>query len=500
MSDGLLNRRVMLANALATAGFVAGLPRLAQAASGSPQCPSVSSPPTALPPLSGTPLGTIAASKNLLLGAQLSIANNPVYGPGMYDSVYQQVVLREKPAFIAFGSAFKFDTVCPDPPDPNGNLVYTQKAYGVTNTWYQVNDLASGAMGHRFLARADALIWNGLDTAPSWLMPLPANSTTATAAYKYNVSFLVKYVQAAVNKMTTLQNGNAGFFHAACIINEPIVPNFGNPQSPTPAYFRDGPWLPPGQQVGTAPKVPDYITQAFKTAQSARASAARALKQPATTAKFFINEALCETDQFGPVMRPALLALLKAMITDKLNIQAVGLECHLQPQMMFDAYHPDWTAFGKFIDDIAALGLEVYITELDVIDYETACSSSAPSSGDSDYLIDIYYSTFLTQVLSHTAVKAVTFWDLSDRYSFYRYADVATLYGYNAIPRPRPANTPWPNCTTLPPNAQAIACPRPGVFDDQMAQKPARQSITSALNAASPRRRSRHRAIRPFPP
>ena len=317
------SRRELLANTLATAGFVAGMPGLARAGSASPQCPSVSDPATSLPPLTDTPLGTIAASKNLLLGAQLGVADNQAYGPGMYDTVYQQVVVREKPAFIAYGSAFKFDSVCPDPPDAKGNLVFTQKAYGVTDTWYVAEQLTSAVMGQGFRARADALIWNGVATAPSWLMPLPANATTANAAYKSNVSYLVKYIQAAISKMTSLEGSNANLFHAACIVNEPILPNFANPQSPTPATFRDGPWLPPGQLVGTAPKVPDYIVQAFTTAQNARATAAKALKQPAITAKFFVNEALCETDQFGPVMRPALLALLKAMLAAKLNVQAV---------------------------------------------------------------------------------------------------------------------------------------------------------------------------------
>ena len=474
----------MLARTLAAAGFVASGPRLSRAGSASPQCPSVDAPPTSLPTLSGPPLGTIAASRNLLLGAQMGIAGNPAYGPALYDPIYQQVVAREEPAFIAYGSAFKFDAVCPDPPTSNGALVFTQKAYGVSNTWYVANDLTSFARSQGCRARADAIIWNGVSTAPSWLKPLPAKATSATPAYRSNLSYLVKYVSAALEKMTSLQAGDPSFFHAACLVNEPIVPNFANSQSPSPATFRDGPWLPPGHLVGTAPGVPDYISNAFRYGEVYRRYWARRLKQPATTAKFFVNEALCESDQFGPVMRPALLALLKAMLAAKLNLQAVGLECHLQPQMMNDAYHPDWTAFGTFIEEIAALGLEVYITELDVIDYETSCFGRPGSPQDSDYLIDIYYSSFLSKVLSYPAVKAVTLWDLSDRYSFYRYSDEASLYGYDAIPRPRPAGTSWPNCPTLPANAQAIACPRPDAFDDQMVQKPARQSIAAALNAA----------------
>ena len=71
----------MLTRTLAAAGFVASGSRLARAGSASPQCPSVNAPPTVLPTLSGPPLGTMAASRNLLLGAQMGIADNPAYGP-----------------------------------------------------------------------------------------------------------------------------------------------------------------------------------------------------------------------------------------------------------------------------------------------------------------------------------------------------------------------------------------------------------------------------------
>ena len=186
-------------------------------------------------------------------------------------------------------------------------------------------------------------------------------------------------------------------------------------------------------------------------------------------------------------MRPALLSLLRKMQRAGLKLDAVGLECHLQPQMMHDPGNPDWTAFGAFIEAIGALGLEVHITELDVLDYATSCNGAAGSAKASDDLVGTYCETFLRKVLAYPHVTAVSFWDLSDRYSFYRYFDVASWYGYERIPRPKPAGTPWPACPALPADAASIACPRPTVFDDAMVPKPARERIAAAL-AAAPRR------------
>ena len=455
------------------------------AASASPQC-SVAAEPASAPAFSSTPLGVLAAAKNIAFGIQASPADNPAYGQGMYDPVYQQIVSQESPQFIAFGSSFKFGNICPDPPTSSGALVFTDKANGSTNTWQAAQDLTNATQPKNVHARADALIWNVAANAPSWLQTLP-DTTTTSAAYKSNLTWVAKYMSAAMKEITQLSNGHADFFYGIGLINEPIVPNFASPQSPSPAYYRDGPWFPTGRQVASFAGVPDYIASAFTSAQSYRSYWATQLNLPATTARFYINETLTETDQFGPVVRPALITLLKAMQAAKLNIQGVGLECHLQPQMMNDAYHPDWTAFGSFIQQIGALGLDVYITELDVFDYETSCGGHAGSAGDSDYLIDIFYDTFLTKVLSYPNVKALTLWDLSDRYSFYRYQDVSTLGGYNTIARPKPANTNWPNCPTLPASATAIACPRPDSYDDTMTPKPARAKIAAALSSAPSR-------------
>ena len=335
------------------------------AASASPQC-SVAAEPTSAPAFSSTPLGVLAAAKNIAFGIQASPADNPAFGQGMYDPVYQQIVSQESPQFIAFGSSFKFGNICPDPPTSSGALVFTDKANGSTNTWQAAQDLTNATQPKNVHARADALIWNVAANAPSWLQTLP-DTTTTSAAYKSNLIWVAKYMSAAMKEITQLSNGHADFFYGVGLINEPIVPNFASPQSPSPAYYRDGPWFPTGRQVASFAGVPDYIASAFTSAQSYRSYWATQLNLPATTARFYINETLTETDQFGPVVRPALITLLKAMQAAKLNIQGVGLECHLQPQMMNDAYHPGLDGLRHASSRRSrALGLEVYITELDV--------------------------------------------------------------------------------------------------------------------------------------
>jgi endo-1,4-beta-xylanase len=202
--------------------------------------------------------------------------------------------------------------------------------------------------------------------------------------------------------------------------------------------------------------------------------------------RLIINEAGVEPDQGGPFYRAELLKLLKMMLAEGLPLDGLGIESHLQPQMMNDPLNPDWSAFGGFLDEVAALGLEIHLTELDVLDYETSCNGRPGRPEDSDKLVAHYFESYLTRALANTAVKSVCVWDLSDRYSFYRNMDVDTWYGYNALPR---GHTPaeWPKCAKVPASATAIACPRPNVYDDRYGPKLARAAIARAFESA-PRR------------
>ena len=56
-----------------------------------------------------------------------------------------------------------------------------------------------------------------------------------------------------------------------------------------------------------------YIADAFRAAEAANRAIARERGTTPLTAQLILNETALETDQFGPVMRPALLKLLKQL-------------------------------------------------------------------------------------------------------------------------------------------------------------------------------------------
>jgi endo-1,4-beta-xylanase len=342
------------------------------------------------------------------------------------------------------------------------------------------NDITNFAKSANMGGRADALVWNVASNCPRWLKPLPSGERGDHPGpeLSFNLAFMKKFVSAAMKKVLELQAGDPDFFYAVGVVNEPIT-SYG-----ARSVFRDGPLFPRNVPV-IGSGVPAYIREAFSEANAANRSWAQRLGVPASRAKLFLNETDCDTDQFGPLQRPALMALLEAMLKEGLPITAVGLECHLQPQMMTDPSRPDWSAFLAFVEAIGALGLDVYLTELDVLDYVASCAGAPATRAASDEVTNLYFGTFLDKVLRSKAVKSICFWDLSDRYAFYRRQDVSGWFGYDRLSRWLPRS--WPKCATLPADKTAIACPRPTPYDDAYVAKPARTAVANAIRAAPKR-------------
>ena len=152
--------------------------------------------------------------------------------------------------------------------------------------------------------------------------------------------------------------------------------------------------------------------------------------------------------------RRALLRLLDELAARSVPIQAVGLQCHLRTRS-FDRFDPN--QYRRFLDDLASRGLDIMITELDV--HDTATGDIAAR----DARIGDVYARFLDVALAQTRVRAVTFWGLSDRYS-------------------------WLNDPTRPAEARPDGRPgRPAPFDPAMQPTAAFYAAQRAL-AAAPRR------------
>jgi endo-1,4-beta-xylanase len=134
----------------------------------------------------------------------------------------------------------------------------------------------------------------------------------------------------------------AGTIPSWDVVNEPI------PDRPTSVRdLRESLWA---KQSG-----PDYIPLAFKTAHACDPSA-----------RLFINDYDIEyEDARSQAKRDAFLALLRRLKDDNVPVHGVGVQAHLVGNRAIDR-----ARLGDFLRAVHGLGLDIMITELDVIDNE----------------------------------------------------------------------------------------------------------------------------------
>lgn len=264
---------------------------------------------------------------------------------------------------------------------------------------------------HGLKVRGHTLIWN--DDLPAWIHRLGG----------WEAEHLL---DAHIQTMLERYRDRVAIWD---VVNEPI-----GPWDRLPGNLRKGPFL---SAMGEG-----YIARAF-----------RAARQHAGDAILVLNEAQTETDDDnGRTFRDSLLALLRRLKSEAVPIDAVGLQSHLWSSRPYDM-----ARFSGFLDDIAALGFRIHITELDVNDQ--AFPSSPPQR---DRLVADLYSRFLTTVLAHKSVTSLTFWQLGDRTSWLWYA----------------AEQKAPGSTRR---------PRPLLLDEAFDRKPAWHAVADALRAMPPR-------------
>ena len=199
---------------------------------------------------------------------------------------------------------------------------------------------------------------------------------------------------------------------------------------------RDFPWY---ETIG-----PSYIAEAFQAAQEADPDALLVL-----------NEFGFETDdEFDTAAdrRANTLLVLDNLLADDVPVQALGVEAHLRADGFGEKFDPD--GYRAFLAEVAARGLTILITELDVLD------DGLPAEiGPRDAAIADIYARYLDAALQEPAVGAVMTFGLSDRYTWLQ------------EDTPREDGAPR----------------RPLPFDDELRPKPAYAALANALASAPPR-------------
>lgn len=219
------------------------------------------------------------------------------------------------------------------------------------------------ARAHGMLVRGHPLVWYFAN--PPWL---------ADALAGRDETLLTGYVGAMMRRYR-------GRLHSVDVVNEAIAVD-GN-------GFRPSPWL---TAFG-----PSYIDMAFHAAREAD-----------DTALLTYNDWGCE--QGAPVndrFRATTLKFLDGLLARRVPVQALGLQSHLAAF----GPHVDQRKLRGFLNEVAARGLAILVTELDVED------SGGPSDiAARDRAVADEARRFLDVVLDSPATRAVVTWGLSDRY------------------------------------------------------------------------------------
>lgn len=387
------------------------------------------------------PLGDI--DPHVLWGAHLE-------GAGIYDAPLLAALQKEKPKLLVIGSGLKFGNLHPL------SIEFEREAEGKRfSTWTEVDDLVRLAARWGAPVRGDALVWN--DWLPAWISELASKRPMNWRDRLHEV--FERHFQSVFAHFDQLDGEyNMRVMPWCGVVNEPFA--YWESSGGKPAW-RKGAWL----DAFDAPArggAPGYIHRAFEYAAKYSRKSRPAL---------FLNEANCDNDQYGPLLRPAMLALVDELQRAGLEINAVGLESHLQPQWMNDPKRPDWKPFKHFLKDLEARGVAIYITELDVND----CSLT--DATQRDRLVAEYTGSFVSAALEVPAVTMVSSWDFADSVSWYR-DQSSPNSTYPTLGR-------WPKCLARP------ACPRPTIYDQDLAPKASRDALALAFSAAAARKAQR---------
>lgn len=226
------------------------------------------------------------------------------------------------------------------------------------------------AKSHKMLMRGHTLCWHA--SVPAWIRT-PENAPRTRQFF--------------VDHITTVCRHYAGKLQSWDVVNEAIQPSDGEPGG-----LRKSFWY---EQMG-----PDYIDLAFRTARAADPHA-----------KLTYNDYGVEYDNDEEAeRRRRILEMLRGMKQRGVPIDAVGIQSHIK------AAQSD--TFGKgladYMDAIQKMGLEIYLTELDVNDDDIASNDVA----ERDAAIARTYSDYLRVALANPAVKLVLTWDISDRFTW----------------------------------------------------------------------------------
>ena len=185
----------------------------------------------------------------------------------------------------------------------------------------------------------------------------------------------------------------------------------------------------------------DFVAEVYKIS-----------RKHAPRAKLVLNDYdLSSAGSAASSKRRNFLKLLDALLAKGAPIDVVGMQAHLH-----DFRKPSNSESLRFIRKVEDRGLEVYITELDVNDWQFSKNTARR-----DKKVAEVYKSFLSSVLKSPAVKRIDFWGITD-------AENWIVRGHST-------------------RRIQGAEPRPALFDTNFAPKDSFYAVLEAIEKARPR-------------
>ena len=244
--------------------------------------------------------------------------------------------------------------------------------------WRDADSIVAFALANHLRVRGHNLCWH--EQTPYWLFK-DANGKQVTKDV---------LLQRLKDHITTVVNRYKGKLYAWDVVNEAI-------DDDSTKFLRNSLWY---QICGD-----EFIAKAFEYAHAADPQAV-----------LFYNDYNTER----PEKRERVYRLLKQLVDAHVPINGVGLQAH------WSIYEPDNKDLEATIKKFAALGLKIQITEMDVSVYPWEKERRAKRPGESDtYTPELqekqsekYADMFRIFRKYKKVITGVTFWNLSDRYTW----------------------------------------------------------------------------------
>jgi len=231
----------------------------------------------------------------------------------------------------------------------------------------KADDIVVFALSREQKVRGHNLCWH--EALPAWF----ASTVTKDNAEQ----FLTQHI-------LTVAGRYAGKLHSWDVVNEAIDLKSGRPDG-----LRDSPWL---ELIG-----PSYLEIAFRTA-----------RQADSKALLTYNDYGIELDTPEQIdKRGQVMMLVRRLIARGVPIDAVGIQSHIA------AGDTPGPGLIHFVRELAAMRLQVFITEMDVNDRKLP--EAVP---ERDAAVAATYRDYLTPLLAQPNLTALLTWGITDRYTW----------------------------------------------------------------------------------